>query len=339
MFNKLTILLITILSLSTCTRYIHDFSNLIVEDGQYDTEFPHRNCAAELSNISNTTKMLTCVGYYTEYQFSLENQFTLQDIKIDEAVKTVSFNNNSTGTATIIHKENNQVAMLTCAHIVNVPEKIITYFEKPYDNYIASISFLTKKMIYCSEIATEDIEILVLDDKIDIAILGAKTSETSNLIPVLDYPVGNTKQLNWGSFVYLFGFPRGYKMISHGITSFSKPRPEQYFYADSPFNRGFSGGLVIGILDGVPNFEVIGIATSAAAEFYQYLSPRVNNEAEDFKVTFEPYEGEIFTKKLEMIMYGVTQITSINAITGFWKENRDYLESRGYYLNSFFERQ
>ena len=339
MFNKLTILLIIILTLFSCTRYIHDFSNLIVEDGQYDTEFPNRDCSAELREISNATKMLTCVGYYTEYKFTLGNRFTLPDIKIEEAVKTTSFNNNSTGTATIIHKENNQIAMLTCAHIVNMPEKIITYFEEPYDHYVASISFLTKKMIYCSEIVTDDIEILVLDDKIDIAILGAKTPDAINLVPVLDYPIGNAKKLNWGSFTYLFGFPRGYKMISHGIVSFSKPQPEKYFYLDSPFNRGFSGGLVVGIKDGVPNFEMIGIATSAAAEFYQYLAPKLNNEAEDFEMTFEPYKGEIFTKKLEMIMYGVTQITSINAITKFWEENRNYLDSRGYHLNSFFERQ
>lgn len=338
MFNKLTFLLLTLLALHTCTRYIHDFSNLIVEDGKYDTEFPHRNCSKELNEISKTTKMLTAVGYYTEYKFTLENRFTLQDIKIDEAVKTTSFNNNSTGTATIIYKGDNRIALLTCAHIVNAPEKIITHFEEPYDQYVSSIAFLTKKMIYCSEIATDDIEILVLDDEIDIAILGAKVRETINLVPVLDYPVGRSGHLNWGSFTYLFGFPRGYKMVSHGIVSFSKPHPEKYFYVDSPFNRGFSGGLVMGIKDGVPNFEVIGIATSAAAEFYQYLAPKLNNEAEEYNVSFEPYRGEMFTKKLEMIMYGVTQITSIDAIIQFWQENRDYLESRGYPLNSFFER-
>lgn len=338
MKNKIKLTFLTLLLLTSCTKYIHDFTKLIIEDGKYDTEFPHRDCSRELEQIGNSTKMITCIGYYNEYQFEPEPQYTLRDINIKNAVKTTSFNNNSTGTATIIHKENTKVALLTCAHIVNTPEKIITYFEKPYDNYVSSIAFLKKKMIYCSELSTDKIEILVLDDLLDIALLGATTTVNTTLLPVLDYPVGRSTDLNWGSFIYLFGYPRGYKMISHGIVSLSKPFPEKYFYADSPFNRGFSGGLVMAVMDGVPNFEVVGIATSAAAEFYNYLAPDFENTLENPQMIFEPYEGDMYTKKLEMIMYGVTQITSMDAVHDFWLENQDYLESRGYFLNNFFQR-
>jgi len=338
MFNKIVILILISLTFFSCTKYVHDFKNLIVEDGKYDTEFPHRDCSHELEHISKCTKMITCVGYYNEYKFDVNGKYTLRDINIRNALSKTSFNNNSTGTATIISKENGKIALITCAHVVNSPEKIITYYEEPYQDYVASIAFLDKKMIYCSDIATDDIEILIADDLIDIAILGAKTSEGEILIPILDTPIGKSKDLNWGSFVYLFGFPRGYKMISHGIVSLSKPFHEKYFYADAPFNRGFSGGLVMAIKDGVPNFEMVGIATSAAAEFYNYLSPDLNIQKNRLETALDPYKGDMFNKKLEMIMYGVTQITSIDAISKFYEQNKDYLKSRGYFLEGFFKR-
>ncbi|MBN2280591.1 MAG: trypsin-like peptidase domain-containing protein [Candidatus Marinimicrobia bacterium] len=338
MFNKILTTILISLTFFSCTQYIHDFTNLIIEDEKYDTEFPHRDCSGDLEQIGNCTKMITCVGYYNEYRFGIDDQVRLKDINIINAVSKTSFNNNSAGTATIIYNEGGRVGMLTCAHIVNTPEKIITYFDEPNNDYVAAIAFLDKKMIYCSDLNTDKIEVLVADDMIDIAFLGARTGEGDRLVPVLTNPIGNSKDLNWGSFVYLFGFPRGYKMISHGIVSLSKPVTDKYFYTDSPFNRGFSGGLVLGIKDGVPNFEIVGIATSAAAEFYQYLTPSWNIDEKKLVSSFDPYEGDMFSKRLELIMYGVTQVTAIDAIFKLWKENDSYLRSKGYFLDTFFMR-
>ncbi len=333
---KFNYLLLIISLFSGCTKYIHDFSNLVVEDGKYDTEFPHRNCSTELTNISRSTKMLTSVGYYTEYSFKLADRIQLADIDIGKAYKETNFNNNSTGTATVIYHQGNKVALLTCAHIVNAPDKIITFFDKPDETYIASVAFLDKKMIYCTGLQTDNIEILVKDNDIDIAVLGAETNE--DFLNPIQYPTGQLKNLEWGSFTYLFGYPRGYKMISTGIVSLSKPQSTHFFFVDSPFNRGFSGGLVMAIKDGVPNFEIVGIATSAAAEFHQYLAPNLDDDAGSQKQSFEPYQGDLFIKRMEKIMYGVTQITSIDAVEKFWRKNSAYLESQGYYLDNFFEK-
>ena len=338
MKNIAKIIILTFIFCSSCTKYVHDFSSLIIEDGKYDTEFPHRNCSKDLQKINQSTKMVTCIGYYTEHFFNLEDRTTVQDINLGKAVKTVNYNNTSTGTATIIYHNDNRFAMITCAHIVNAPDKIISYFDSPNENYVFSVAFLKRKMIFCTDIAVKKLEVLVVDDKIDIAILGGGLEGIETLLPVLDFPTGNSTDLNWGSFVYLFGYPRGYKMISHGIVSLSKKNIRKYFYVDSPFNRGFSGGLVMAIKDGVPNFEFIGIATSAAAEFYGYLSPNQNSDYNDHEKSFEPYQGKLYSKKLEMIMYGITQITSIDAIRNMWEKNQDYLESNGYYLDKFFQK-
>jgi hypothetical protein len=325
------------LTSTSCTKYIHDYTNLIVSDDKYDTEFPHRNCSNELEDINKSVVMVTCVGYYSEYHFDIDDRLTLKTMNLERARRTTNFNNTSTGTATVISNTNRRVAMLTCAHIVKTPEKIIRYHKKPNQDIVSSVAFLKRKMIYCSDLITEKIEVLVADDEIDVAILGAVSKREERLLPVFDYPVGRLSRMQWGSYVYLFGFPRGYRMISHGIVSLSKPQGNRHFYIDSPFNRGFSGGLVVAVKDGVPNFEFVGIATSAAAEFYNYLAPSPGDNFSQEDVSFDPYEGEIFSKRLELIMYGVTQVTSADAIVEFFDKNRDYLHLQGYYIDKFFD--
>lgn len=338
MINKIALILIFLILTTSCTKYIHDYKNLVIEDGKYDTEFPHRNCSRELDGIIKSTRMITCVGYYKEFVFSIDDQITLQNLDTKKAIKTTNYNNTSTGTATIISKKNRQVVMLTCAHVVKTPDKIVSYFDDPDDNYIASVAFLKRKMIFCSDLNTRKIDVLVANDQIDIALLGAVAEEDLITLPVLDYPLGNTQHLEWGSFVYLFGYPRGYKMVSHGVVSLSKPRIRRHFYVDAPFNRGFSGGLVMAIRDGVPNFELVGIATSAAAEFYSYLSPTLNLDYNGVDFKTESYKGDIYAKKLEMIMYGVTQVTSVDAIRNFLKKNKDYIQSKGFDINDFIKK-
>ena len=66
------------------------------------------------------------------------------------------------------------------------------------------------------------------------------------------------------------------------------------FVTDALFNHGISGSPVFAIRDGIPNFELVGIASSSAAQASNILVPD-----EDFKITNKlraPYNGEIFVE-------------------------------------------
>jgi hypothetical protein len=153
-------------------------------------------------------------------------------------------------------------------------------------------------------------------------------------MPAFSYPIGDAKKLEWGSFAYLFGYPKGYRMITKGIVSDPNRDRSGSFLLDAPFNRGCSGGIVLAIKDGVPNFELVGMAKSSAADFENILIP-----PEDFNISEYdprlPYEGDIYAKSNVVIRYGITQIISINTIIDFFERNQLYFTQMGYDFKSF----
>jgi hypothetical protein len=76
----------------------------------------------------------------------------------------------------------------------------------------------------------------------------------------------------------------------------------------------------------VPNFEVVGITTSAAAETETVLVPERDR---DYDETV-PYEGRIYVANKKSLTYGVTRAISAEAILGLIQENREMLMKRGY---------
>ena len=88
-------------------------------------------------------------------------------------------------------------------------------------------------------------EVLAIDRKSDIAILGKEIEgEKPNNIKVFPYLMGDSKELEWGSFVYIMGFPLGHAMITRGIVSDPYKIRKGSFLIDAVFNQGFSGGPV-----------------------------------------------------------------------------------------------
>ena len=104
-----------------------------LNDGRYDSEFPYRNASDQLEEISNSVKMLNYIAYYKAYIFNehqkiLESDTNQKDIK-DKSIDEVYFNETVSGTATILYYDNINVGLLTCAHIGNYPDTVITYYE------------------------------------------------------------------------------------------------------------------------------------------------------------------------------------------------------------------
>jgi S1-C subfamily serine protease len=318
----------------------------VVPDGKYDSEFPARSTSSLLEQISEGVKRISSIAFYDGLIFPKENRVLerdlLSDSFINKATKSFSFNNSAAGTATIIYAKQKRVAILTCAHVVDYPDTIITYYPIETDDttrYVETYSIKKKQRNFLVDLPQGDgFQILAIDHDLDAAVLGKEMIFPSDSkTPILNLPTGSAKDLQWGSFVYVMGWPKGQKMVTRGIVS-SPQRDQRYsFLIDAPFNRGFSGGIVIAIRDGVPNLEFVGIVSSVSASFEQVLVPEAEVDVSSFDPKL-PYDGEILIKNQQRIDYGITFGISVDAIRQFIENNRSPIESKGFELSGFFHK-
>jgi Trypsin-like peptidase domain len=343
MFKK-SIFLLGIAILTSCAQRIYKVAYPTLNDGKYDTEFPYKNCSSQLKEISKSIKLLNCMAFYKTYMFaeiSLVNTGNI-DTAISNELFTEEFYSHRpvSGTATLIAKAHNKTMLLTCAHILDFPDTIYTYYknDNAEDNILQSISIKEELKIYVNDIPNGDkLEILALDSEKDLALLGLDVGSSREFISIFDYPRGNSKELNWGSFVYIMGYPIGNKMITRGIVSNPEDTHKGSFLIDALFNKGFSGGLVLAIRDGVPNFEFVGLARSVSAQYNYILVPAKEHHEYSYNPKI-PYQGKTYVMLKEEINYGVTHAITVEEIVKFLKRNQSNLMKKGYDLSSFLER-
>ena len=332
--NKLVPFLILITTLISCSKKIYRVAYPTLSDGRYDSEFPYKNCSEELQEISDAVTKVFCNTYYKNYYFSPDRRVVPKDINkklLDNPDGRADLKNSVSGTATVIYFQVNRIALLTCAHVVTKPDTILSYFiseDKLSEKYIQTISIKQRQEILVYGMPEDGVfDVLLIDNENDIAILNKELkSSTVAQIPVLNYPFGKAKELQWGSFVYLIGYPMGNKVITRGIVSQPDRDRRGAFLIDALFNRGLSGGILLAVRDGVPNFEVVGITTSAAAETETVLVPERNKNYDETV----PYEGKIYVDNKKSINYGITKAISAEAILNLIKENRNDLLRKGY---------
>jgi hypothetical protein len=173
-------------------------------------------------------------------------------------------------------------------------------------------------------------EILAMDRDLDVALLG-KTFEAdpSPRIRAFMYPAGRARQLEWGTFVYLFGYPTGHKMVTKAIVSSPNKDRRGTFLVDAVFTGGFSGGIALAIRDGVPNFELVGIVKLVSGHSTYTLVPSTDDDMPDYD-PLVPYTGQIYVQKRSEIEYGIVQAVSIESILEFIDSHRSDLGARGY---------
>ena len=322
----------------SCTKKIYDVVYPTLNDGRYDSEFPYRNASEQLEEISNSVKMLNYIVYYKTYLFS-ENQKVLQsDInnkKIkDKAIDVGYFNETVSGTATIIFYDGVKVGLLTCAHIGNFPDTALTYFEPTAGGKkqnIQQMAIKVREHYFVNEIpGIADFEVVASDKKRDLALLSKRVlNDPYQRIKPFNYPIGESSDLELGSFVYIIGYPMGHKMITKGIVSNKRDNKSHSFLIDALFNRGFSGGIILAIRDGVPNFELVGMAKSVSAKNQYFLTPDPLDRELEYSPKF-PYSGDVYVKRFEDINYGITYTISTDEIIKFLKENETQLLQKGF---------
>lgn len=323
------------LALFSCTTQQMEKQQFPKADGRYDSEFPMQSVSDELSHLSTTVRKLDCLVFYMTYVFPPDNPLEKNSIN-DTKLKEYALGNDVTnelvsGTATVVYYDGNQVGLLTCAHVVDFPDTLFNYFT---EGGLHSISIKLKQQNFVAGLPDgEDVEIIITDKKKDVALLRKIVYAPAQPPAVLNYPIGKTKDLEWGTLVYTMGYPLGNLMVTRAIVS--EDSRNGMFLTDALFNHGISGAPVLALRDGVPNFEWVGMASSSSAQSIHYLKPDDNTP--QFIAPNSTYSGDVFVDHKKSINYGVTYSVRIEDVLKFLSVNKQKLQEKGFDTALFFK--
>ena len=335
-FSKRFLILFLIIFIVSCSSSEKTTEKVQVYHG-YTSIFPNQEVSDELELISKSLVLINNLTFYNNYLF-LDSTVTKKDIKEKDVSNHVmmqsTINKTSSGTGTIIGINGNNVALLTAAHIVSYPDTIITYHikdGKPTD-YIESIMIKKRQNLYSNLPEGGRLKLIASDSKSDIAIVGNKFTNIDPIrFPVFSFKLGDASDLDWGDFVYVFGYPMHNKIVTRGIVSMPNKNKLDNFLIDALINRGSSGGLVLAIRGEAPNFELVGIVSSVPAEKKFVLSP-ANTSRDINLLPGTIYDGEMKVEKLDGIRYGIGRIVSSEGIKKFLNDYEGELQSKGYII-------
>jgi len=295
----------------------------------YDSSFPDQNVSLQIADIFKSIKRIRSTVFYTTYEFSPAQRITraqLDTLDLKKCAKRrVKFNQSTAGTAIAISTTPNHVTFLTCAHTLTFPERLIQYLSKkniPEKTFILSVSVKERQQNTIFNLPLLGaFEVLAIDNARDLALLSLPIKNGQVDIPAFDYPLGQPEALQWGAFVYIIGFPKGFPMVTRAIVS--DPNRDSYhsFIMDALFNQGISGGIILAIRGGAPNFEWVGMANTTAAHQEYILSPHPDKAAT--YPPYVPYSDSIYVESRTHIEYGITQSISMDKIRSFIRENAD----------------
>ncbi|RLD85618.1 MAG: hypothetical protein DRJ09_12735 [Bacteroidetes bacterium] len=312
--------------------------NSVITDNKYDSEFSNKSVSDDIERVSMAVHKLNVVAFYMTYEFppgAIQNESRLNEGNLIIKSSSSSMSTQSVaGTATVVYNNNLLLGMLTCNHIIDFPDTIIVWYRSKVQG-IRAIAVKVKQNNFVLGLPDGDeVEIVAVDKRNDIALLKQRVDITGASIKVLNYPLGKVKDLDWGSRVFIVGYPLGNLMVTTAIVSKPRSAGSSKFLTDAVFNKGISGSPVLAIRDGVPNFELVGMAASTSAKSIYYLKPA---DEEQLYQNNEVYHDDAIVASERMINYGVTYSVSIDEIRRFLRSNKALLESEGFIMDRFFK--
>jgi hypothetical protein len=314
-----------------------------LNDGRYDSEFPYRACSEQLTQLVKSIKKISCYTEYEVFIYAESAKRTLKNLEtLDPAIGALNISKTheaQAGTATVIASDAAGIALLSCYHIVDYPDTIVSYFKPEIagnSEYVYSISIKRSQHIIVRDLSLLlNFNIVAYDKEADLVVLGTK-DKPETLPPPIVYPLGKSKDTEWGSFVYAIGYPLGQQMITKGIVSNPNFDGEGSFLIDAPFNTGFSGGLILAIKDGVPNFEIVGLGKSVSANYEYFLKPAKGRHEMVYNPNL-PYEDDIYVSLKKELNYGITNVISTEKLHKFYQQHKKQIHGKGYDLDAFFK--
>ena len=338
-YKKISKYLILIISFSliifSCSPQLKkkDFNRTIFN--KYYSTFNFSKSSTQINTIFNSVKFINSIAFYKTYFFDTNGKIENINPTVlkSNSVGTSYDTKTASGTASIIYNKNFKLAFLTCAHIVDFPDTLYSYHKINKKIYIESVSIKQRQQNYINELVDGNkMKILISDEEQDMAILIKETSHNKQY-SVLNRLLFNDEQIDIGTKIYIFGYPKGNEMITQGIVGNVK---ENNYIIDSQFNRGQSGGMVFVTKSDYPNFELLGMTKSSAADFHLFLTPQDDYLSEKYNLSI-PYDDDIYLKKFAFINYGLTNVIPIEIINKFLKKNKKVLENNDYLLKDFFK--
>jgi len=335
---------LSLLMFFSCSRTVYVDSHHVI-DNKYDSEFPNVPTSDYLEEISEAVKLVNIMVSYRVYTLPVEAQLTKNDID-EDLIKDLSINETyisspASGTATIIFNSNNRIALLSCAHIFNFPDTItVNYTDEQGEilPFIQNVYYKIEQNITIPGLPeVTDYEILVSDIERDIAVIGKLfTDQKMMLNGPFRYPKGKARELRQGTFVYIFGYPRGVRMVSRAIVGQANKDNYHNFIMDAAMHNGVSGGPVFALRDGAPNFEMVGMVFAIAGEMMQFLGPDESIFYDAYKNN--KYYGDVYLKSTRQIVYGITYALSMEVIEKFFVDNYNAFSKKGYNSKLFLKR-
>ena len=302
---------------------------------KYISGFPSGNVSGQLEDMSEVVKKLDCLAFYMTYIFpegSMFNKDSLANKDINKVSSGSSISNKSvSGTATMVYYDGKVLGMLTCAHVVDFADTIYNWYDENHTK-LSSVSVKLRQQNYVAGLPGGNaIEIVAMDKKSDIAILRKELAPHMENPQVLSMnSIGKTKDLAWGTFVYIMGYPLGNLMVTRAIISNPGKAKGDVFLTDALYNKGISGSPVFAMREGADRLEWVGMARSAFVDHIVYLKP--DEKYLEVIDTERPYEGNRYVDQSTRINYGITYSVTTDAILRFFKSNKEELEKAGIYF-------
>ncbi len=334
---------ILILFLLSCTGTQPPASVTRFADGYYDSEYPQKPVSSYLKKISSTVRLITSLTFYREYYFRFEDTVSISQIHTNPEITRQADNTiiekPASGTAMLVSIKNNKALLLTCAHTIYEPDTLINFYQNDQSSSTNRIRSLSIKIRQSKHVVglpgSGRLTILANDSTLDLALV--QQNIPVNLFPpltVFTYPLGKSAELNWGSFVYLFGFPHGKKIVSNAIVSHPNRNTEHDFIINATMYQGVSGGPILALRDGPPHLELVGIAN--ALPIIQHLVVRPDPNLEITPSTFgQPYSGSLFIERQNEIIQGMTFALSAEKIRLFFTKYESLLKANDIKLSDF----
>ncbi len=284
-----------------------------------------------INMISPSILKIDVLGFYKTWYFKEEDLMrrgTINFDKIDaECIFSEISSESVSGTAIVLSTTSEICGMITCAHIVDFPDTLYTYHDLN-KTIIRSVSIKQEQNIYESGKSLQnDIEIIAMDAKTDLAFLKRTIPATQVIPPPFSLKKGKVEKLQWGSKIYVLGYSLGKFLITEGIVSVDKSMSKR-FISDALFNKGISGSPVFGIQEGSTDYVWLGMASSSASQSFDYLEPKESTLG--FPISNkEVYEAAVVKNK-QLINYGVTYSISIEEIVTFVDNNKLAINLAGF---------
>lgn len=311
-----------------------------VTSAYYTSAFPTKNISREIKTIFNSVKRITITATYQTFFFE-DSLVALDQIQNDRADSLASYSvtrdESVAGTAISIADNRSSTVMLTCEHVVNFPDTLVEYVDQdnvPAQTFVKSLAVkLNQRNLVYDLPYVSGFDIVDVDQNSDLALIRfSKTKNPEVDAPPLSIKIGDSKELEWGSFIYVVGYPKGNPIITRGVVSNPNKTADGDFTSDALFNPGISGGIILASRDNFSSFEWVGMANTTSADNEWILVPDPSKPTP--RELLQPYSGTIFLKKKFRIAYGVTQAIPTTDIIDFLKGHKNLFDSMNIEVSS-----